>query len=203
MALGIDISHWQGNPDFSKVKAEELSFVYIKSTDGIKFMDATAISHGTNAKAAGLKVGYYHFAEMNDPGVMVDAKAEATAFAAALDKFPAYDILPVLDIETNKSNLSPELVREWIQCFIDTMKDLGHNIMIYSYTPFFNQYLPKDHTFGMIPLWLAQYANEDQPTLPHGWDHYTVWQYSNQGTVDGVVGFVDVNKALDSLFDLS
>jgi lysozyme len=202
MAIGIDVSHWQGNVDFSKVKAEGVDFVYIKSTDGLKGMDPLAVSHGQSAKAAGLKVGYYHFAEMNDPNVLVDAKAEATAFSKALSILPAYDILPVLDLETNKSNLTSELVREWVQTFVDTMKSLGHNIILYSYAPFINQYFPKDHTFGYLPLWLAQYTTAEVPSIPNGWTHYTIWQYSNQGTVDGVAGYCDVNKALDYFLTL-
>jgi lysozyme len=199
MALGIDVSHWQGMPDFNKVKAEGLDFVYIKSTDGVKGCDPLAVQHGTSAKAAGLKIGYYHFAEMNDPGVLADAESEANAFATMLGKLPAYDILPVLDIETNKSNLSPELVREWIGTFIDTMKQKGIDIMLYSYAPFLDQYLPVGHTFGNVPLWIAQYKTEDQPTLPRGWTTYMLWQYSNQGTVDGVQGLCDVNKGSDDL----
>ena len=40
-AIGIDVSHWQGTPDFKKVKAAGRNFVIVKLTNGVT-VDAQA-----------------------------------------------------------------------------------------------------------------------------------------------------------------
>ncbi|TND08287.1 MAG: lysozyme precursor [Bacteroidetes bacterium] len=201
---GIDVSHHQGTIDWSKLKSADpaiglVNFVYIKATEGVGYIDPMALTYAQGAKAAGLRIGYYHFASLNDPNVSNDAAAEARYFDSQLKTLPAADLVPVLDLETNKSNLSPQLVQQWITAFLDTMNQLGYpSVMLYSYQPFLDQYLPAGHPFGKLPLWLAQYRNVPQPTLPKGWTAYTIWQYSNQGKLAGFTTNVDLNKAVAS-----
>jgi lysozyme len=185
--LGVDVSHYQAAANWSSIAAAGISFAYIKTTEGVAFKDPCADKHATNAKAAGVKIGYYHFANVDQ-----DATAEAKFFSACLQAMPQADLLPVLDIETNKSNLTALQIQQWITLFINEMKQEGHDIMIYSYTPFIEQYLPPVHPFGSVPLWLAQYRPVDYPKMPHGWTSYTVWQYTNAGNVGGVT--FDMNK---------
>jgi len=78
------------------------------------------------------------------------------------------------------------------------MNSLGHQkIMIYSYTPFLNQYLPSSHSLGKFPLWIAQYNSRiASPQLPKGWDSFTIWQYDDDGSVQGTTNKLDMNKAI-------
>lgn len=193
---GVDVSHYQASPDWKKAKADGIDFAYIKATEGTTGRDAKTNLHGIGANAAGIKVGYYHFASLNDVNAAADAIAEAKFFDATLKTLPvAANLPPVLDIETNKSNLSPQAVQLWITTFLNTMVQLGHPVtIIYSYQPFLDQYLPANHPFGNNPLWLAQYRNVEYPKMPHGWTKYTIWQYTNVGNVDGI-GQCDNNKA--------
>lgn len=200
---GIDVSHHQGAIDWTKLKASSdpatgpIEFVYIKATEGVGYIDPMTQTYAQGAHAAGFKIGYYHFATLNDPNASADAAAEAKYFDSQLKLLPAAALMPVLDIETNKSNLSPQLVQQWISSFMQTMQQLGHaQMMLYSYTPFLDQNLPANHPFGTLPLWLAQYRNVVQPTLPKGWNQYTVWQYSNAGKFNGIPAAVDLNKAV-------
>lgn len=194
---GIDVSHWQQNINWNKVKTAGVGFCYIKSSEGNTRREAEALKQGPAAKSVGIPIGYYHFSSLNDPNVVNDADQEAISFDAAMRLLPSYDLIPVLDIETNKSNLSPDLVQRWITEFRTKLASLGHReLMIYSYTPFIEQYLPAHHPFGDMPLWLAQYRDIDYPKMPHGWTSYTVWQYSASGTVSGISGNVDLNKCL-------
>ena len=57
---GIDVSSWQGNIDFSAVKNSGIEFVYIKSSEGTRYIDPYFEQNYQNAKANGLKVGFYH-----------------------------------------------------------------------------------------------------------------------------------------------
>lgn len=192
---GVDVSHYQQHVDWTKVKKDGVQFAYIKATEGVTGKDDMCKTHGANAHAAGIKIGYYHFASLNEANVSADAMAEAKFFDSVLKTVTAADLPPVLDIETNKSNLSPQAVQLWIVTFLNTMVQLGHpRTIIYSYTPFLDQYLPSNHTLGGIPLWLAQYRNVDYPKMPHGWTSYAIWQYTNAGVVDGI-GTCDTNKA--------
>ncbi|KAH9917684.1 uncharacterized protein BXZ73DRAFT_80803 [Epithele typhae] len=59
---GIDISHWQGTVDFDALRANGVSFVYIKATEGTTSIDPKFNSHYTGATRAGLVRGAYHFA---------------------------------------------------------------------------------------------------------------------------------------------
>ena len=59
--LGIDVSNWQGYIDYSQVKASGVEVVYIKASEGTTFKDPYFEYNYENAKANGLKVGFYHF----------------------------------------------------------------------------------------------------------------------------------------------
>ena len=58
---GIDVSNWQGYIDYSQVKADGIDIVYIKASQGSNIKDAYFDINYENAKANGLKVGFYHF----------------------------------------------------------------------------------------------------------------------------------------------
>ncbi len=197
MDKGIDLSHYQQSSqlNWTAIKAGGIDFCYLKCTQGLTFADPSCLEHSVKAKSVGIKVGYYHFATLG-----ANAAEQAIYFNNHLETRPKADLLHVLDIETNKTGLSPAEVESWIQVFIDTMKGLGKDIMIYSYTPFLDSNLPTTHNFGLLPLWIAQYRAVASPQLPHGWEHATVWQYSNQAIVSGIVPAVDANKAITQNF---
>lgn len=58
---GIDVSNWQGYIDYSKVRESGIEIVYIKSSQGSNIKDSYFDINYENAKANGLKVGFYHF----------------------------------------------------------------------------------------------------------------------------------------------
>jgi lysozyme len=195
---GIDVSHNNGVIDWNKVRASEpvISFVYIKATQGVGYKDPAGLTNANGAKSAGLKLGYYHFASLNNNlNIPKDATDEASWFDTILKTLPQATLIPVLDIETNEKRLTTQQVQLWIGSFISRMKELGHEkIMLYSYKPFFDENLPANHPFGTLPLWLAQYRNVEEPSMPHNWLHYAVWQYSAKGKVAGIHGDCDMNK---------
>lgn len=185
---GVDVSHWNGAVNWANVAADGYSFCYIKATEGTSFQYPITATQASGAQAAGLKVGYYHFANPD-----IDPQSEVNFFNSVMSKLPPADLIPVLDIEVNKSNLSPVQMQNWISTFVNGMYASNQKVMLYSYTPFLEQYLPANHPFGNLPIWLAQYINVEYPKMPHGWTSYTIWQYSNTGPVNGI-GQCDVNK---------
>jgi len=196
LTKGIDISHYDPQVDWIKAKSDGVQFVYIKCTQGSGFVDPLCATHGHNAKSADVKIGYYHFANPETEPV-----AQANFFVSQLAKLPAYDMIPVLDIETNKSNLGPLAMETWIIAFNGILNKTGHKLMIYSYQPFLEQFLPPNHTLGNLPLWLAQYRNVTAPSVPKGWNGVDLWQYSQTGVVNGVSAkTVDMDKAFTDRF---
>ena len=58
---GIDVSRWQGDIDFSLVKNFGIDIVYIKSSEGRSYVDPYFEKNYSEAKANGLKIGFYHY----------------------------------------------------------------------------------------------------------------------------------------------
>lgn len=191
----IDVSHWQNKVDWAKLKKAGIDGVYIKCTQGLKYSDPVCLAHATSAKANNLKVGYYHFATLTE-----DATGEAMFFLNRLHTLPTSDLIPMLDIEENKSTFSQSQVESWMHLFIETVKSVKEICGIYSYTSFLDLNLPVTHPFGIVPLWIAQYRNVLSPSLPHGWNTACLWQYTNTGSIEGIPGTYDLSHVLNQSF---
>ena len=79
---GIDISHHNGSINWIKVinSSFKPEFVYIKCTQGIDYKDPLFLKNAKDAKASGIKIGYYHFASLNNDDIIADASKEAKWF---------------------------------------------------------------------------------------------------------------------------
>lgn len=197
MILGIDASHFQGHVQWSEVAKDpqNITYAFLKATEGQTYVDSALKYNATEAKKAGLKIGYYHFATLNSQDIIGDAVAEANFFIDTIKKCPVPELPLALDIETNKAGLSPEQVQLWIRSFFVQLEKRDHkDYVLYSYTPFLNANLPKDHLFGNIRLWLAAYTTGLNPRLPIGWTDYWLWQFSAKGRVKGCNTPIDMNR---------
>lgn len=204
---GIDVSHWDAGIDWPKVRATGQRFVFAKATEGIVYKDDTFKDNWFGAKSAGLLRGAYHFFRCN-----VDAKKQADYFidfvSAVKDNG---ELPPVLDLETN-DGVSKEKIVPAAKIWLDRVEAaFGKKPIIYSGQYFLQDFLvqpgggpppwAKDY-----PLWLAQYPFQYQegtkPFLPRGWFAWTIWQYSDKGTVNGINASVDMNLFNGTLEEL-
>lgn len=193
----IDISHHNGQIDFSQVK-EEVDFIYIKASEGISSTDPKFYSNAKRASEAVIPIGYYHFATLNNEDEITDAKKEAEWFIHTIKQAPAFQLPLVLDIEddSKKVDLDPNEVLAWVNTFFATLEANGFtNYALYSYTPFLISRLPKGHNLGSIRLWIAAYTKLSTPKLPPEWSSYWLWQHSAKGQVKGINTPVDMNKS--------
>ena len=216
--LGVDLSRWQSIGealDFNKMAASGVAFAFIKGSDGLASEDALAIPHVTAwapaAKAAGILVGYYHFARIPvtvDPNVIVaDAQAQAAQAAARLAELGGYDerTLPyVLDVEGVDPTITDDLVTLWTFTWMDAMQAAtARTPIMYSYRNFLaTRYLQDPASIEKLRsyhLWLAQPGNPADPAVQVGqglsgrpcyetaWKQtdctyvWTFWQYTNSG----------------------
>lgn len=183
---GIDIYSGQGSIDFSKVKASGVEIVYIKATEGVTYTDSTVRKYYNGAKNVGLKVGFYHFLRANDP------IREAQNFLSALSGL-SYDCKLAIDVEAALGQTTNQISSN-VKQFSDYLKSQGLESCIYTYTSFYKNNL--NSTVKDIPLWIAEYG----VIRPNISTVYVGFQYSENGSVNGVNGSVDLNEFNDGIF---
>ncbi len=198
---GLDISHWQGAVDWQKVKAAGLAFAFIKATEGDSHTDSRFAANWQGAQEAGLRCGAYHFFAPS-----LDPVAQAQHFCQTVN-LDADSLPPVLDLE-KATDLDNAALIGRVKAWLDQVqRSTGHKPMIYTGSYYWNPHMT-DRS-GQPPawtrdyyLWIAHYS-VDQPTLPLGWQTWSFWQYTDQGSVDGIYGNVDLNWFNGSVEELA
>lgn len=182
---GVDVSHHQGDIDWTRVRAAGAAFAYVKVSEGRDHVDTRFRANLEQARAAGLKIGAYHYFTLCAPG-----REQAEHFVRTLSGL-APDLPPVADLEyAGNCARRPgreELARE-IDDFIAVVEQrLGRRPMLYSTKSF-----AADHHLWDRPdlhQWIR--AIHTRPGFL-GTRDWTFWQY-RVGRVDGVAGPVDLN----------
>ena len=187
--IGIDVSKWQGDIDFTKVKNAGASFVMIRvgsqsGTDGEYILDQAFKQNIENALKNDLKVGVYFYS-------YADSEKEAKKQANwVIKQIKDYEIsLPIVfDFESfdafNQMELSIFGLNEVANSFIKTIDDAGYEGVLYGSKNYLNA-IWKYHT---DPVWLAHYTDQ---TNYEG--EYFMWQMCDDGKIDGIDGYVDID----------
>ena len=188
---GIDISNWQGNVDFVQVKNSGIQVVYMKTTEGLSFVDKFFAQNYQNAKVQDLDVGFYHFFRGN-----LDPIAQAKHFVNTIgNRIP--DCKLAIDLETSDGIGKVELTSRALQ-FINEVKRLtGKDLVVYTYTYFANTNI--DSRLGVYPLWIAHYGVSTPGPNPI-WSGWVGFQYSDKGNVPGILGNCDMNEFTEGIF---
>ncbi len=191
--VGVDVSHYQGSPTWSTVKASGQMFAITKATEGQTYTDTTFSANYSGIAATGMIRGAYHFARP-DTGAN-DAVLEADHFIAVAGTFAgAGKLAPVLDLEAN-GGLSSSALITWTHDFLNEVQRLtGRTPIIYTGPSFWQTSMANSTAFTTYPLWIAHYTTASSPTIPGGWANYTFWQYTSSATIDGISGSVDHNR---------
>jgi GH25 family lysozyme M1 (1,4-beta-N-acetylmuramidase) len=194
---GIDVSYHQGAIDWGRVAAAGKRFAFVRATAGTLTADTAYWTNRSAARAAGLAVGSYHFA--NPDTAVNDAGNEASWFLrnAAIT---SGDLVPVLDLET-ANGLSPESLTAWTQTWLSQVSAAtGVRPIIYTTPKFWSTSMADTDWFarnGYAVLWVANWTTASQPVVPasnwatRGW---SFWQHSSSGTVPGISGAVDLDR---------
>lgn len=182
---GIDVSNWQGDIDFAKVKQSGIEIVYMKASEGINFVDKKLNQNYSRAKAQGLKIGFYHYFRPS-----LDSKAQARHFANTISG-KVSDFKLALDLEV-ADNFSKSALTDKALTFINELKSLtGLDIVVYTYTYFARTNI--DSRLGVYPLWIAHYGVSTPGSNPI-WNSWVGFQYSSTGSVPGISGNCDMNE---------
>lgn len=186
----IDVSTWQGNIDWAKVKKAGYEHAILRAGFGrvASQIDDTFVQNYTNAKKQGVKIGVYWYSYAADKA---DAIKEAQACLEVL-KGKTLEMPVFFDMEENSmTKLGKTKLTEMAKAFCDTVIKGGFRAGVYSNPNWFKNYLDYDALRKLYPIWLAQYYTS--PSL-----ECDVWQYSSEGKVSGISGNVDMNTIFDS-----
>ena len=184
---GIDVSNWQGFIDYTEVRNAGIDIVYIKASQGSNIKDHYFETNYQNAKAAGLKVGFYHFLTATTEEEAVE---EANFFASVITgKTP--DCKLVLDYEIF-GGADVTTINQIAETFMSTVQEItGKEIILYSDLSNAQDVLGTDLA-EKYELWIAYYGNYNN--LSHyqtNWTEYIGVQFSDTGNIDGISGDVD------------
>lgn len=184
---GIDVSHYQGNIDWDKVvKSTNISYVYLKATEGANYVDDTYTRNLSEARRVGLSVGSYHFYRASvSPQEQFD---NIVRNIKAADQ----DLVPIIDIE-HRGNVSEEkFISDLTELIKKVEQYFGKKPLLYSYQNFYNRHF--SGLFKNYHWMIAKYQSES-PVLEDGRD-YIMWQYSSKGSIDGIRGHVDRSRIM-------
>ncbi|ADU26066.1 glycoside hydrolase family 25 protein [Ethanoligenens harbinense] len=191
---GVDIYH--GTSDNGQINwnrlAQTQNFVYIKTDEGISYVDRMWTVNRTAAAAHGMAWGPYHFLRLNS-----DPVEQADSFWARI-RGTGYSLVPAVDVESYDGQQSAASMRQIIRVFITEFQRVsGITPVLYTYTAYANDILHGQ--FTDCPLWLADYRGYAGDVV--GWGAWDAWQYSERGQIDAIAnGKVDLDYATAEIF---
>ncbi len=212
--LGIDISEFQGDINWTKVKNDGIKFAFIRCggrgyTKGTCYEDKKFAKNVTNAKKAGIKVGVYFFSQ----AITVEEAIEEASLTIAMCKGYNIDLPVVMDWETGSGYRTQPLKGEAFANVLDAFCTLigknGYTPAVYLCSDDINNRLGKyqSRILGNYKLWYAYpyscywpasksfksnyYQTGD--TVPPRSFAFEYWQYSWHGKVAGIGTEVDLN----------
>lgn len=192
-AVGIDVSKWNREIDWEKVKAAGVSFVIIRagyrgSSTGSLVVDPYFEANIRGASMAGLNVGVYFFTQAIDE---VEAVEEASM---VLELVQDYHLDYPIFIDTEGAggngradNLTVEERTLVCDAFCRTVENAGSEAGVYASRNWYHNRVEVSR-LERYYIWLAEYRS-----VPLYDGYYHMWQYTSKGSIDGIEGNVDMN----------
>lgn len=187
--IGIDVSQWQGEVDWRKVKKAGAEFAmirvgYQKGFDGEYILDPYFERNIQNAVELGLPVGVYFYSYANS---IEEAVRQAEWVYEQVQGYPL-ELGVAFDWESwgdfNEAGMSFYTINKVANTFLDTLAEFGYSGMLYGS----KVYLERIWQPGLYPVWLAQYYTQ----VTYEGD-FQMWQMSSSGRIDGIDGDVDID----------
>lgn len=190
---GIDVSVYQGEIDFDRVRDAGIEAVYIRAGEGTNITDRYFERNYENARAAGLRYGFYHYVTARS---VSEAQEQADFFATLIRSKP-YDMKAAMDFE-NLSGLTADEAVAIARAYLERLEQRsGHTPAVYSDA--YDAESVWRSNLTEYPLWVADYG-VSEPYSTGGWDGWSGFQYSDRGTVSGISGHVDLDYFRDGIF---
>ena len=187
---GIDVSHYQREVDWDKLKAVDqlgdtipFRFAFIKATEGILIEDVMFDEYWEDAKDHKVIRGAYHYFLPDR-----SAKLQATNFTTSV-KLEKGDLPPVVDIEETRGKSKAAIVKSLKEYLKLIQEKYKVKPIIYSNFNFIEDYLADD--FKNYPFWIAHYYHQEMTPIDS--INFLFWQHSDKSDLFGIAGNVDAN----------
>ncbi len=213
---GIDVSEWQGDIDWAKVKKAGIDFAFIRiggrgyGSAGRMYCDDACTDNVRGAIENGIEVGLYFYSQaltveeareearqvlyyMNPPKDSDVYERMKGGFIDLKDKITLpivmdYEYSPVSSGRFVYGKISKEQATKNCEAFIGEIKAAGFDACVYGSANFLEEQLDCDRLSQFVPIWLAHFTSY---TSYKG--DYTWWQYTESGRVDGISENVDMD----------
>ncbi len=203
--LGIDVSHYQGQPNWTSIAGSGISFAWCKATEGANNNDQDFIHNVTNAKAVGIPIGFYHFAhpEANTPAT------EALHYWNVVSPYFKADgltFMPMLDMEVFTGVVGASTYSEWANAWINAVIGYAAAAGVKTKPCIYTSACHAGNFDSSVAQWYSDIANYNgqnpQTGTPwsvcgsqNAWGSgvWHAWQYTSSGSVPGISGNVDLD----------
>ncbi len=180
MAMGIDVSMYQGNIDWGSVAASGVRFAFVRIGTLNTGIDPYYHQNMVGANAVGIKTGVYIYSGAT---TFERAEQEAAMVLAAIDPYPI-SMPVVIDMETKAQQaMDPAALSAVANYFCAIIESAGYYPMVYANKWFFSNKL----TGVVYDKWVAQYYDYC------GIDDACFWQASCTGRIGGIGTNVDID----------
>ena len=192
--LGVDVSYHQGEIDWAAVAADGIQFAMIRCGyrgygNGDLVTDSCYPGNVQRALDNGLDVGVYFFSQaITEEEAVEEAEYVLGLLEGYEINMPVVFDMEVLQEDARANDLTSSQRAQISKAFCDTIRAAGYTPMIYGNTAYYMSKVDFASLAGEYGIWLAQYY--DEPFFPY---QFNMWQYTNDGTVDGIAGTVDIN----------
>lgn len=186
---GIDVSSWQGKPDWKKVKKSGIEFAILRIHQ--KNGPDTSFEHNyKGCKANAIPIGGYKYSYALTPAQALEEAEDTLSVLAGrgLD-FPVF-----YDLEWNSQRkLGSASIEKIAETFLNRIKKAGYKVGVYCNMDWYQKVLTEK--LRKYDLWIARYPADDNGTIQERLrpDIGVGWQYSSKGKVSGITGNVDMN----------
>ena len=194
-AIGIDVSSWQGEIDWSQVARSGVKYAIIRAgyrttVSGKLFEDAYCKKNIEGAINNGIYVGVYCYSTaLNEKEALEEANMILDVVKGYdIKYFIAYDFENFIADGFRTDNLGADQINKNARIFLDKVKENGYTPCLYGSSSYLKD-IWKMSEFTDCATWVAHY-NVDKPTYT---GEYDMWQLTSNGEVSGIKGAVDIN----------
>ena len=189
---GIDVSEYQGEVDWDKIKEQNIDFAFIKATEGSKGKDDSFDKNYEKLKNMDMLLGLYHFFSFESLG---EEQADNYIKVVGNIKNDESLILPIIDIEYYSYYKKAKPDKEWVTKELQKMLDKLEKTyrvkpIIYTTMEFYQEYIEGE--FLEYDIWIRNILTK--PDLENR--EWKFWQYTGRGKLEGYNGeekYIDLN----------
>lgn len=190
---GIDVSEYQANVDWKKVKSNSIAFSIIRAGYGRNSVDKKFETNVRGCIENKIAVGIYWFIyAINEQEAVKNAEKCHSLIAPYKDKITMKvwcDFEYDTDYYARKRGVvfTKALRTKVIKAFCERMKEYGYEVGVYANPDYLKN---KFDDLSEYPLWLAWYQGTEEKAKKY---NPLIWQYSSKGKVNGIKGNVDMD----------